>query len=362
MHIQTQRAQLLFLIALTTGCGGGASPAASSSDSTAALTNQSSTNNSNSTSESVDFVSFWNQIISKEYSNVGTMTGYSYKDFRNVNLQSKIISVDKTNEITTLEITQNSHGAQNGDILYLSGISKPLHGIVIQNYNKSFEIELKNLDSYRIIVKGIPSQVVQESFFADLTYKYKECSGKQNINQSPIELTTILVDGYTLYKSKTEVNTVLNNCSPPASQFVTNRYYRITSCANCASNYQLVRQEIIGGLYSEPDSKFKIPDGPIKIGDSGQIGALNSYSNSTRVNNQGKSIISYETYFEGCCSPVVVVKSKTYDSNGVATVEVKDYYSKIIAKSEAPYSLTKTVASYFNLNRNEMVVEFSSKK
>ena len=362
MHIKTQKALFLFLIVLTAGCGGGASPAGSSANSATAPTSQGSTSNTNSTSESLDFVSFWNQTISNEYSNVGTMTGYSYKDFRNVSLQSKVISIDKANQITTLEITQNNHGAQNGDILYLSGINKSLHGISSQNYNSSFSIELKNLDVYRIIIKGIASQPVQENFFADVTYKYKECTGKQNINQSPVELTTILVDGYTLYKTRTEVNTVLNNCSPPLSQFVTNRYYKMVSCSNCLENYQLVRQEIVGGIYSEPDSKFKIPDGLIKIGDSGQIGTLNSYSNSTRVNNQGKSVISYETYFEGCCSPVVVVKSKTYDSNGVATVEVKDYYSKIIAKSEVPYSLIKTVASYFNLNRNEMVVEFSSKK
>ena len=202
---------------------------------------------------------------------------------------------------------------------------------------------------------------MQENFFADITYKYKECSGKQNISQSPIELTTILVDGYTLYKTKTEVNTVLNNCSPSLSQFVTNRYYRMVNCSSCAINYQLVRQEIIGGLYSEPDSKFKLPDGLIKIGDSGQIGTINSYANSTRVNNQGKSVISYETSFEGCCLPIVVLKSNTYDANGVLTVEVKDYYSKITATSELPYSLTKTVASYFNLNRNEMVVEYATK-
>jgi len=362
MYIKTQRALFLFLIALTAGCGGGASPAGSSANSATTPTNQSSTSSTNSASESLDFVSFWNQTISNEYSNVGAMTGYSYKDFTNVNLQSKIISIDKTNQSTTLEITQKNHGAQNGDILYLSGINKSLHGIPNQNYNNSFSIELKNLDDYRIIIKGVPSQPVQENFFADITYKYKECSGKQNINQSPIELTTILVDGYILYKTKTEVNTVLNNCSPPLSQFVTNRYYRMVNCSSCAANYQLVRQEIIGGLYSEPDSKFKIPDGLIKIGDSGQIGTLNSYSSSTRVNNQGKSVLSYETSLADCCLPAVVLKSKTYDANGVLTVEVKDYYSKLTAQSEAPYSLTKTVASYFNLNRNEMVVEYAAKK
>ena len=362
MHIKTQRALLIFITALIAGCGGGASPGGSSANNATTPTNQSTTGSTNSASESLDFVSFWNQTISNEYSNVGTMTGYSYKDFRNVSLQSKIISIDKINQLTTIEITQKNHGAQNGDILYLSDINKSLHGIPNQNYNNSFPIELKNLDDYRIIIKGVPSLPVQENFSADLTYKYKECSGKQNINQSPIELTTLLVDGYTLYKTKTEVNTVLNNCSPPLSQFITNRYYRMVNCSSCAVNYQLVRQEIIGGLYSEPDSKFKLPDGLIKIGDSGQIGTLNSYANSTRVNNQGKSVISYETSFEGCCLPLVVLKSKTYDANGVLTVEVKDYYSKITTKSEVPYSLTKTVASYFNLNRNEMVVEYATKK
>ena len=55
------------------------------------------------------------------------------------------------------------------------------------------------------------------------------------------------------------------------------------------------------------------------------------------------------------------IKPVINDANGVLTVEVKDYYSKITATSELPYSLTKTVASYFNLNRNEMVVEYATK-
>ena len=153
MYIKTQRALFLLLIALLAGCGGGASPAGSSTNSSTTPTNQSGTSNTNSASESLDFVSFWNRTISNEYSNIGTMTGYSYKDFRNVSLQSKVISIDKTNQITTLEITQNNHGAQNGDILYLSGINKSLHGIISQNYNNSFSIELKNLDVYRITIK-----------------------------------------------------------------------------------------------------------------------------------------------------------------------------------------------------------------
>ena len=90
MHIKTQRALLIFLTALIAGCGGGASPGGSSANNATTPTNQSTTGSTNSASESLDFVSFWNQTISNEYSNVGTMTGYSYKDFRNVNLQSKI--------------------------------------------------------------------------------------------------------------------------------------------------------------------------------------------------------------------------------------------------------------------------------
>ena len=68
MYIMTQRALFLFLIALAAGCGGGASPAGSSANSATTPTNQSGTNNTYSASESLDFISFWNQTISfKKY-------------------------------------------------------------------------------------------------------------------------------------------------------------------------------------------------------------------------------------------------------------------------------------------------------
>ena len=59
---------------------------------------------------------------------------------------------------------------------------------------------------------------------------------------------------------------------------------------------------------------------------------------------------------------MIVVKSKTYDSGNAFTVEVKDYYSKITSQIGVPFSLIRTVASYNNLKRNEMVIEYSADK
>ena len=203
---------------------------------------------------------------------------------------------------------------------------------------------------------------MKEDFYADLTYKYKECSGSQSINQTAIELFSTLSDGSSLYRTITEVNTRLNNCSPPVSKFLTDKFYKKTSCINCSADYQLVKQEIIGGLYSEPESSFKLPTEPVKIGTSAVIGELKNYTTFNKVDYQGKSLISYETSFDGCCSTMIVVKSKTYDSGNALTVEVKDYYSKITSQIGVPFSLIRTVASYNNLKRNEMVIEYSADK
>ena len=224
------------------------------------------------------------------------------------------------------------------------------------------EIDWKNLDVYRINVQGIPSQVSQEIFYADITYKYKECDGVQSVNQKIIELVSTLSDGILLYKNESEVNTKLNGCSPSLSKFITNKFYKKCSYGSGCNDYQLVKQEIIGGLYSEPESSFKLPIESVKIGTSGIIGTINNYTKYTKADFQGKTLVSYESFLDGCCTPTVIINSKTYDSSGILTVEVKDYYLKITSQTGAPYSLDRTIANYNNLNRNEMVVEYSTQQ
>jgi hypothetical protein len=353
---------ILFFIVFIAGCGGGASPPGSAADNSSAVSNPGATTIAKSDSEYLDFRSFWNQNISSEFSNSGIIIGYGYKDFKYTKLQSNIVAVDKLNQSVTLEITHNNHGVNNGDILYLSGIKKTLHGIPFENYNKQFKIDWKNLDVYRINVQGIPSQISQEIFYADITYKYKECDGIQSVNQKAIDLVSTLTDGISLYKNESEVNTKLNGCSPSISKFITNKFYKKSNCINCALDYKLVKQEIIGGLYSEPESDFKLPSESVKIGSSGLIGTLYNYANFTKLNFQGKTIVSYESFVEGCCTPAVIINSKTYDSSGILTVEVKDYFTKITSQIGAPYSLASTIATYNNLNRNEIFVEYITQK
>jgi hypothetical protein len=59
---------------------------------------------------------------------------------------------------------------------------------------------------------------------------------------------------------------------------------------------------------------------------------------------------------------VLVVNSKTYDTNGTLLVDVKDYYGKSASTLGLPYSLLKTVSSYNTPLKNEVNVVYSGLK
>jgi hypothetical protein len=207
-----------------------------------------------------------------------------------------------------------------------------------------------------------------ESFNAKLNYKILDCYGKQILEKSPVETTSLFYDGLPLIRTKTVVNTTLNNCSPPNSQFTTYRHYtQKYSCLNngpCGINYELIRQEIVGGLYAYPQDWFfnLFPSGPIKAGDKGDVGVLLNYADSARTDKQGKTVLSYEVLSDTCCSVLLVMISKTFDSNGTLIVEVKDFYGKSTSSIGLPYSLLQSVANYNNPQKNEVTVVYSGIK
>lgn len=278
------------------------------------------------------------------------------------------MSVDKAEGKSTLKIRHENHGAGQGDLVSISGLQLPLNGIDSKNLNITHAITLLDKNYYAITVLGVATSTAMESFNAKLNYKILDCYGKQIIEKSPVETTSLFDDGLPLIRTKTVVNTTLNNCSPPNSQFTTYRHYvQKYSCLNngpCGINYELIRQEIVGGLYAYPQDWFfnLFPSGPLKAGDKGDVGVLLNYADSARTDKQGKTVLSYEILSDTCCSVLLVMISKTFDSNGTLIVEVKDFYGKSTSSIGLPYSMLQSVANYNNPQKNEVTVVYSGFK
>jgi hypothetical protein len=363
---------------ILSSCGGGASVGVSAADplastnttntSTATTTTTTTTTTTANSSDTLNFAQFWNENASKAFASTGQISAYIYKDTPYIKLDSTVLSVDKVAGKTTLKIRQDNHGAGNGDVVTLSGLQTPVHGIDPKNLNTTHVITLIDINNFAISVLGIASSTSLESFNARLNYKIMECVGNQVIEKSAVENTTQFYNGYPLVRTKTVVDTTLSNCSPPTSQFTTYRYfvnqYSCRVAGACGNNFELVRQEIAGGLYSFPQDPFlnQVPSGALKSGDKGDVGVLLNFTDAPRTDKQGKTVLSYEVLADTCCSIVLVVNSKTYDTNGTLLVDVKDYYGKSASTLGLPYSLLKTVSSYNTPLKNEVNVVYSGLK
>jgi hypothetical protein len=366
----------IFSLCVLCSCGGGTSAGAAaanaSNSSSVANTNTGTASGSGATTvistDTLTVAQFWNENVSTAYASSGQISGYVYKDFPYSKLDSAVLSIDKISGKTTLKIRHENHGAANGDLVTISGLQLPLHGIDSKNLNATHAITLLNMNDYSISVAGLATSTAIESFNAKLNYKILDCYGKQVIEKSAVENTGLFYEGLPLLRTKTVVNTTLSNCSPPNSQFTTYRHYvQKFSCSMtgaCGSNYELIRQEIVGGLYAYPQDWFfsLFPSGTLKSGDKGEVGVLLNYADSARTDKQGKTVLSYEVLSDTCCSVLLAIISKTYDSNGTLIVEVKDYYGKSASSIGLPYSLVKTVATYNNLQKNEVNVVYSGLK
>ena len=363
----------IFSLFLLSSCGGGATSGVAAagaevSSSSGSITSVGGNTATGSSADSINFAQFWNESVSAEFVSTGQISAYVYKDFSYSKFESAVMSVDKAVGKSALKIRHENHGAGQGDLVSISGLQLPLNGIDSKNLNITHAITLLDKNYYAITVLGVATSTAMESFNAKLNYKILDCYGKQIIEKSPVETTSLFDDGLPLIRTKTVVNTTLNNCSPPNSQFTTYRHYvQKYSCLNngpCGINYELIRQEIVGGLYAYPQDWFfnLFPSGPLKAGDKGDVGVLLNYADSARTDKQGKTVLSYEILSDTCCSVLLVMISKTFDSNGTLIVEVKDFYGKSTSSIGLPYSLLQSVANYNNPQKNEVTVVYSGFK
>ena len=157
--------------------------------------------------DSVSMASFWEAQVLKGFTKLGTLRGYAYQDYSNITSLSSLSTNTSDPSKTLLLISHVDHNAQTGDTVTLSGISINALDIPFRFLNAAFEITVRDSNSYFI---KIPYATVKREQFllnANLSYKYKECSGKQTVTQTPA-LATVPVTNFDGYESRIASYTV----------------------------------------------------------------------------------------------------------------------------------------------------------
>jgi hypothetical protein len=339
----------------TSATGGSATTGTSTTPAVTATVAQSS--------DSIDFAKFWDETVKAGYSRSGGITAFKFKDFSGLKLRSTVKGVDTVNGVTTLKIYHVGHGANNGDILTFSKIDILPHGIPSESLIGGFELFDVTDEYYSIKVKYVAKNSLATEFNAEVTFKYKECTGYQSVKQLPPDNS---VQGLKFgivpaIRVAFSVNTSLVGCSPEKSNFTTYKYFT-DGISSTGENVKFapLGQDIVGGMFSVVDGTFAIPPGTLKSGASGKIATMTNFSDITRTVKQGKTEVTYSVLPHTTQSVFLQIISKTSDLNGKVLNTAVDTYGKSTVTTDPNYNLVQTVVSYNNLNRNEVDIVYSS--
>ncbi len=109
----------------------------------------------------------------------------------------------------------------------------------------------------------------------------------------------------------------LNNCTPASIASTQTRYYD--------SNYTPVGTNTVGGEYGVFLTAPTIPT-TAKVGDTGTIGTMTLYANSTKTVLTGQSVSSYVVEADTSTTAIVNFISKVYNASNVLTATEQDRY------------------------------------
>lgn len=351
------------LISIFTGCGGGNTSIGSASTSVRTEPDDfvdKEKSNFQDDSDSLNFFLSWDQDILSGYSRIADLLGYKHKVFKSERIS--IESYDSNNNGENfIRVFHNNHDSNKGDFVTFRNLNS-LNSKINENLkDKEFEILEVNSNSYLIKVPNNLTLINSSLLVPELIYKNKECDGIQKMTQYPPDLNTgsVKFNSRDAIKTKTVVATNLNGCSPSNSIFTTYKYFTNGVAFNGYNfKYYFIGSSIVNGDYSFIDDDFRFPVS-FKHGDSGILATTTNYSDVSRRVKQGKTIIKYDVLRNANTGwLIILITSDTYNSNGVPTVSILDYYERYETYAGSKYGLSKTVAKYNNTQKNEMNIYY----
>jgi hypothetical protein len=357
---------LLGMSAWLSGCGGSGSsgPTGAAENTSILAVLDKSTNTAGqavlpSGTDTVTMAGFWEQQVLNGFTKVGNLRGYGYQEYKNITSASSLSSNNSDPTSTLLLINHADHHAQTGDIVTLSGVSKDALDVPFNLLNGTFDITIRDVNSYFI---KIPYVSIKRDIFllnANLAYKYKECSGKQTVVQTPALATDPITffDGYESRVAKYTVENSLEGCSPPLASFTTYKYFAVTNPrSEFVLKYPLLGQRVVGGDFGSLEKTFDLPSTPLKSGDTGSIGTMKFYKSSNKAYFTGSAQLSYEILKYTTNAVFITIIMDYYNDNNTLVSKTTEIYGRDPA-IDKEYKLIRLTVKYNNPRRNEIIVE-----
>ena len=309
--------------------------------------------------DTVSMSTFWEAQVLKGFTKVGALRGYAYQNYPNVTSLSSLKTNTSDPTKTLLLITQVDHHAKTGDIVTVSGVTTDALDIPFRLLNGTFEITLKDSNSYYV---KIPYAAVKRGEFllnANLFYKYKECTGQQTVTQTPALATDPLTyfDGYESRVAKYTVENSLVGCSPPLATFTTTKYYAVNNPrSEKVLKYPFLGQRVEGGDFASLEKTFDLPATPLKSGDKGSIGTMKFYKASNKASQTGTALLSYEILKYSANAVFIAINLDYYNDNNTLVSNTTEIYGRDPA-IDKEYKLIRMTVKYNTPRKNEIIVE-----
>ena len=309
--------------------------------------------------DAVSMAAFWEAQVQKGFAKVGTLRAYAYQDYKNITSLSSLSTNTLDPTSTLLLITHVDHRAKTGDTVTLSGVSKDALDIPFRLLSGTFEITLRDSNSYFVKIPYAALKREQFLLNANLSYKYKECSGKQTVTQTPALATDPLTyfDGYESRIAKYTVENSLDGCSPPLASFTTYKYYAVNNPrSDKVLKYPFLGQRVEGGDFASLDKTFDLPATPLKSGDKGSIGTMKFYKSSNKSFQTGSGLLSYEILKYTTNAVFIAIHLDYFNDNNTLVSNTTEIYGKDPA-IDKEYKLIRMTVKYNNPRMNEVIVE-----
>lgn len=350
-------------IALLGGCGGGSSSSGSAAEMGAVINGSGAPPAQTAQSEdNVNLVELWDKQVRNGYQRAGEITTFWSKTLSNQSLSIEFVGLNADRTATLLRIQHPAHGARVGDSVTLAGIGQPLKDLPKDKINQRFTLLESTENSYLIAVPQVSSATGSVNVNAALTYRYQECTGRQEVRQDPATLLNPppRVNNTVALRATHVADTVLKDCSPTTSRLTTYKYFADRGPqATAVLQYPLLGQEIVGGDYSTVEGTFELPSGALRSGQSGTLADIQSFTDRTRNIKNGRTTLQYRVLPHTSNSVFLELVATTFDSNQRESVRVTDYYGKDPAAADSRYGLIGSQVLYNNLRRNEVVVNYT---
>jgi hypothetical protein len=309
--------------------------------------------------DTFSMATFWEAQVLKGFTKVGALRGYAYQNYPNITSLSSLETNASDTTKTRLVITHVDHRAKTGDIVTLSGVTTDALDIPFRFLNGTFEITIRNSNSYYI---NIPYAAVKREEFllnVNLFYKYKECSGQQTVSQTPA-LATVPVTNFDGYESRVATYTVENSlvgCSPPLATFITTKYYAVNNPrSEKVLKYPFLGQRVKDGDFASLEKTFDLPATPLKSGDKGSIGTMKFYKESNKASLTGTALLSYEILKYTTNAVFIAINLDYYNDNNTLVSNSTEIYGRDPA-IDKEYKLIRMSVKYNNPRKNEIIVE-----